>query len=137
MSYEIKRVYDAPSADDGFRVLVDRLWPRGVSKAKARLDLWLKEVAPSADLRTWFGHDPERFDSFREKYEAELAGSAEVAQLHALEAEHGKVTLLYGAHDPEHNQAVVLRAYLLRHRPKSKRARPSAPRVSKPRRASR
>jgi uncharacterized protein YeaO (DUF488 family) len=87
---------------------VDRLWPRGVSKAKADLDLWLKEVAPSAELRTWFGHRPERFAEFRERYLAELEDNPAVEQLTG----RGDTTLLYSAHDPDHNQAVVLREFL-------------------------
>ncbi|MBX3195033.1 MAG: DUF488 domain-containing protein [Microbacteriaceae bacterium] len=104
----MKRIYDAPDPSDGFRVLVDRLWPRGVSKAKADLDLWLKDVAPSTELRAWFGHRPERFAGFRERYLAELADNPAVGQLTG----HGDTTLLYSAHDTEHNQAVVLREFL-------------------------
>jgi uncharacterized protein YeaO (DUF488 family) len=108
----IKRIYLPPDAADGRRVLVDRLWPRGVRKAEAHIDLWLKEVAPSAALRKWFGHDPARWDEFRRRYGAELreAGDA-VEELRRLLAK-GPVTLLYSAHDEAHNQAVVLRDYL-------------------------
>jgi uncharacterized protein YeaO (DUF488 family) len=109
----IKRIYEPVDADDGRRVLVDRLWPRGVSKAKAALDLWLKEIAPSEDLRHWFGHDPALWPAFRERYAAELdANPAATAQLRAL-LETGPVTLLYAAHDAAHNNAVALAGYLM------------------------
>jgi uncharacterized protein YeaO (DUF488 family) len=104
-----KRVYGDPSAEDGYRVLVDRLWPRGLSKEKAAIDLWFKEIAPSGELREWFGHRPERFDEFTQRYRRELARHPEmVSRLRSLEAEHGTLTLLYAAHDELHNQAVVL-----------------------------
>lgn len=108
----VKRVYDPPDKDDGVRVLVDRLWPRGLRKENAALTLWLKEIAPSAELRTWFGHDPARWTEFTRRYRAELAQNNEaVARLAALSA-RGPVTLLYAAHDTAHNHAVVLAAYL-------------------------
>ncbi|MCZ8542972.1 DUF488 domain-containing protein [Mesorhizobium qingshengii] len=108
----VKRVYAATEKADGQRVLVDRVWPRGVSKEHAALELWLKEVAPSAELRKWFGHKPERWAEFQKRYRAELDGNGEaVAQLRAL-LRDGKVTLLYGAHDEAHNNAVALAAYL-------------------------
>ena len=110
--FAIKRIYDDPSDDDGCRVLVDRLWPRGVSKERAQLELWLKDVAPSPPLRTEFAHMQERFEAFRAAYEAELEANPAVQTLHALAAEHGKVTLLYGARDPESNQARVLQEFL-------------------------
>ena len=105
----IKRIYESPSKDDGLRVLVDRLWPRGVSKEDAELDLWLKEVAPTPELRTWFGHQPGRFEEFSERYRSELETNPALDEL--LDAARGTkaVTLLYGARDPEHNHAVVLR----------------------------
>lgn len=109
---QIKRVYDEPAAADGDRVLVDRLWPRGVSKARAAIDLWLKEVAPSPELRTWFGHMPERFAEFQEKYTQELMLNPSVATLQALANKNEQVTLLYGAKDPVHNHAVVLQLFL-------------------------
>lgn len=109
--FSIKRVYDAPSPDDGFRVLVDRLWPRGLSKEKAAVDLWLKDVAPSTELRTWFNHDPEKWDEFVTRYHAELKDNPAVAELRRAIKEHGRVTLLYGAHDEKHNQAVALRRF--------------------------
>ncbi len=113
----LKRVYDEPTEDDGKRVLVDRLWPRGLSKERARVDLWLKEVAPSSELRKWFGHEPEKFAEFRRRYEAEL--EAEVAQTKLAElrdmAKREHITLVFAAHDTEHNNAVVLRDLLLQH----------------------
>lgn len=109
---QLKRVYEPAEPADGFRVLVDRLWPRGVSREQAALDLWLKEIAPSAELRTWWNHDPERLDGFTARYRAELARNPAVAELTAVLAEHPVVTLLYGAKDPELNQAAVLRDYL-------------------------
>jgi uncharacterized protein YeaO (DUF488 family) len=110
---KVKRIYEAVEKGDGFRVLVDRLWPRGVSKERAHLDLWLKDVAPSDALRKWFGHDPKRWVEFAAKYRKELRGKKEmVHQLRQLEAEHGTITLLYSAHDEEHNQAVALSAFL-------------------------
>ncbi|HJT58760.1 MAG TPA: DUF488 domain-containing protein [Ktedonobacteraceae bacterium] len=110
----IKRVYDAPESSDGTRILVDRLWPRGLSKERARVDVWLKEVAPSNDLRKWFGHDPDRFAEFRRRYEAELeseSGQEALTKLREL-AGQGPTTLVYAAHDSEHNNAVVLRDVL-------------------------
>ncbi|TGV23105.1 DUF488 domain-containing protein [Mesorhizobium sp. M4B.F.Ca.ET.143.01.1.1] len=108
----VKRVYEAPAKADGQRVLVDRIWPRGIAKKDAALTLWLKEIAPSDELRKWFGHQPERWAEFRKRYSAELDGNGEaVAQLRALLGK-GKVTLLYGAHDEAHNNAVALAAYL-------------------------
>jgi uncharacterized protein YeaO (DUF488 family) len=112
--FVIKRVYDEPADDDGCRVLVDRLWPRGVSKERAQLELWLKEVAPSPPLRTEFAHMQERFADFRAAYEAELESNPAVQTLLALAAEHGKVTLLFGARDPQTNHARVLQEFLVR-----------------------
>lgn len=114
----IKRIYDDPDDADGVRVLVDRLWPRGVSKDKARLDKWLKQVAPSPDLRTWWDHDPDRFKEFAERYEHELDDEAhrdEISQLIELIHQSARVTLLYGAKDENINHAVVLQDYLRRH----------------------
>jgi uncharacterized protein YeaO (DUF488 family) len=109
----IKRAYEAPSPHDGTRVLVDRLWPRGVKKADAGISQWMKEIAPSNELRKWFGHDPERWEEFRRRYKAELTGKRElVGQLRDL-ARKGPLTLVYSAHDEAHNQAVVLRERLL------------------------
>jgi uncharacterized protein YeaO (DUF488 family) len=110
-SVTIKRVYDKPADTDGSRILVDRLWPRGLSKRKAALDGWDKDVAPSAALRKWFGHKPERFAEFRKRYRTELKHNPAVA---ALRATKGKLTLLYGAKDQKINHAVVLAAVLRR-----------------------
>ena len=108
----IKRVYEPVEDGDGQRVLVDGIWPRGMTKQAAALDLWLKEIAPSPGLRKWFGHDPQRWPEFQRRYRAELAeNEPAVAQLRAL-LKAGPVTLLYGARDVEHNQAVALRDYL-------------------------
>jgi len=115
MSLKLKRVYEEPDATDGRRVLVDRLWPRGLTKERAKVDLWLKEIAPSAELRKWFGHDPAKWAEFKKRYARELRAHAEqVAQLKA-EAKEGPVTLVYGAKDEEHNDAVVLMEWLKKH----------------------
>lgn len=112
----IKRAYEAPARDDGHRVLVDRLWPRGLAKAKAKLDEWDKDIAPSPALRVWFGHDPARFAEFGRRYRAELAQHrADVARLRALAAKT-PLTLVYAAKDPACNHALVLQAFLLRKR---------------------
>ena len=112
----LKRVYDEPEPGDGTRVLVDRLWPRGLSKERAHIDLWLKEIAPSSELRTWFGHDPEKFAEFRCRYENEIASEAGQTALAKLrdQAKQGPVTLVFAARDTEHANAVVLRGLLLR-----------------------
>jgi uncharacterized protein YeaO (DUF488 family) len=105
----IKRVYEEPKKEDGFRVLVDRLWPRGMKKEAAKIDLWMKDVAPSDALRKTFHHDVMKWPSFEKKYQAELKKKKEyLTELKKLEKEHGTLTLLFGARDPEHNQAVVL-----------------------------
>lgn len=105
----IARIYEASKKEDGWRVLVDRLWPRGVKKKAARVDQWMKEIAPSNELRKWFGHKPERWAEFQKRYRVELAKKKELLQmLRAVERKHGKVTLLFGAKDEERNQAVVL-----------------------------
>jgi uncharacterized protein YeaO (DUF488 family) len=106
----IKRAYDPPSPDDGTRVLVDRLWPRGLEKGTAAIDLWLNEAAPSAALRRWFGHDPARWDEFRRRYAAELAANPAATQ--PLRDMRGVVTLLFAAHDRDHNNAAALAAWL-------------------------
>ena len=107
---QIKRVYESPADSDGLRVLVDRLWPRGLSKASFKHDLWCKDLAPSADLRTWFGHKPERWEQFRRDYTAELRADAAQGLMDEILSTAGgrRITLLYGARDTEHNQAVVL-----------------------------
>ncbi|TPI21984.1 DUF488 domain-containing protein [Mesorhizobium sp. B4-1-1] len=111
----VKRVYEPPAKADGQRVLVDRLWPRGIAKKDAALTLWLKEIAPSDELRKWFGHEPERWPEFQKRYRAELDGNGDaVTELRALLG-RGKVTLLYGAHDEAHNNAVALAGYLEAH----------------------
>jgi uncharacterized protein YeaO (DUF488 family) len=102
-----KRVYEAVAKDDGYRVLVDRLWPRGLTKEKAHVDLWLKEVAPSTELRNWFKHDPEKWPEFQKRYRAELNQDA-LDNLRKIEKQHKRVTLLYGAKSDERNQAVAL-----------------------------
>jgi uncharacterized protein YeaO (DUF488 family) len=108
----IKRIYEPADKADGTRVLVDRVWPRGMTKERAAVDLWLKEIAPSPALRKWFGHDPKRWPEFRSRYRAELdRNTATVGRLLDL-ATKGKVTLLYAAHDAAHNHAVVLIAYM-------------------------
>ncbi|MBW7885413.1 MAG: DUF488 family protein [Caldilineaceae bacterium] len=112
MRLALKRAYDTPSEGDGVRVLVDRRWPRGVRKEDARIDHWLQDVAPSDHLRRWFNHEAEKWDGFRRRYAEELDERTEfVMQLIQL-AESGKVTLVYGARDREHNNAVALKAYL-------------------------
>lgn len=108
----IKRIYDAPARGDGHRVLVDRLWPRGISKRRAKLDEWLPELAPSAELRKWFGHDPARWQQFRERYRAELDRKAALTARIRHRALDQPVTLLYSARDPLHNQAVVLKQFI-------------------------
>ena len=108
----VKRVYAPPEPSDGTRVLVDRLWPRGLKKTDARIDLWLKEVAPSPELRRWFGHDPARWPEFVRRYHAELAARPEVVQKLLELAASGPLTLLYAARDEAHNNAVALKAYL-------------------------
>jgi uncharacterized protein YeaO (DUF488 family) len=109
----LKRAYEPPDRADGTRVLVDRLWPRGVSKDKAGVDLWLKDLAPSTELRKWFGHDPDRWEEFRERYAAEVREHPEAYERLRELARQGPVTLVYSAHDEIHNDAVVLRSLLL------------------------
>jgi uncharacterized protein YeaO (DUF488 family) len=108
----IRRVYDPPRRDDGMRILVDRLWPRALRKADAAVDLWMREVAPSTELRRWFAHDPARWEEFRTRYRDELARQPEALAVLLDHCRKGAVTLLFGARDPEHNQAVVLREVL-------------------------
>lgn len=113
---KLKRAYESPAADDGTRVLIDRLWPRGVKKTDAAIDCWIKELAPSTELRKWFGHDPARWEEFRRRYAAEIhAHRDELDRLRDLILQ-GAVTLVYSAHDEAHNDAVVLREILLGHR---------------------
>jgi len=107
-----KRIYEEPSADDGLRVLVDRLWPRGISKEEARIDRWEKDLAPTTELRRWFGHDPAKWEEFLRRYRAELEGKEEALARLRGEANDGTVTLLYAARDEEHNNAVALKQYI-------------------------
>jgi len=109
---QIKRAYEEPDREDGTRILVDRLWPRGLTKEKARVDLWLKDVAPSTDLRKWFAHDPAKWAEFRSRYEEELKGKKEELSLLRQEVAKGTVTLVYGAKDQQHNEAVILQNVL-------------------------
>ena len=112
MKLKLKRAYDEPSESDGLRILVDRLWPRGLTKEKARVDLWLKEIAPTTELRTWFGHDPARWPEFQERYRRELKANDEQVQLLKHELNKRSVTLVYGAKDEEHNAALVLKEFV-------------------------
>ena len=112
MAVFLKRIYDPPATADGKRVLVDRVWPRGVTKDEAKLDLWLKDVAPATALRKWFGHDPARWPALRERYRLELADNPALDTLKTLARAKDRLTLLYAARDTQHNQAVVLRELL-------------------------
>lgn len=110
---KIKRAYESFSDQDGFRILVDRLWPRGLSKESARIDMWLKEIAPSDALRKWFSHDPKKWQDFKSRYQKELNGKKDaISKLRAIEKEKKKITLLYAAKDTEHNNAVFLQEYM-------------------------
>lgn len=105
---KIKRVYEKPAKEDGYRILVDRLWPRGISKASAEIDEWIKEIAPSTELRKWFNHEPEKFSEFKKRYKEELKTHvAELKKIHEI-SQKKKITLLYSAKDTQYNQAVVL-----------------------------
>ncbi len=110
---EVKRIYQASDPADGLRVLVDRVWPRGMSKEEAEIDLWLKDIAPSNDLRKWFDHEPARWDEFRRRYFKELDAISERVDELRRKIEAGKVTLLFGARDEAHNNAVALCEYLV------------------------
>lgn len=112
MKLFLKRAYDPPEKADGTRILVDRVWPRGISKSTAKLDAWLKDAAPSTALRKWFGHDPKRWMEFRERYRAELKENPEAMRELRKAIGNGPATLVYGAKDTEHNQAVVLQELL-------------------------
>ena len=118
MDIRLKRAYEPAAPADGYRVLIDRLWPRGVSRQQARLDGWEKELAPSTDLRQWFGHEPGRFGEFRRRYVAELRGERRGIAALRRRAREGTLTLVYSAHDTEHNDAVVLAEVLRRGLPK-------------------
>ncbi|HEX5154865.1 MAG TPA: DUF488 domain-containing protein [Parafilimonas sp.] len=109
---QLKRAYEPKERKDGFRILVDRLWPRGIKKEDMHVDIWLKEIAPSSALRKWFNHDPEKWITFKTKYKAELQQSASLDELKQLIEKHKTITLVYSAKDEEHNQAVVLKELL-------------------------
>ena len=111
----LKRVYEPPSTDDGYRILVERLWPRGLSKSRAQVDLWLKDIAPSPQLRTWYGHELAKWEEFQRRYRAELQTNAGVQQLQQLQHDQPIITFVYAAHDTEHNSALVLKAFLEEH----------------------
>ena len=112
---KLKRVYETPSPKDGLRVLVERLWPRGVTKQRAAVDLWLKDVAPSPELRSWFGHDPARWEQFQERYRQELREKKDVVQILRQKGKEGTVTLVYAARDEAHNGALALIRFLQGH----------------------
>jgi uncharacterized protein YeaO (DUF488 family) len=122
MHVRLKRAYDPPAARDGHRVLIDRLWPRGISREQAELDAWEKELSPSAELRQWFGHDPARFDEFRRRYVEELRSQRSRLTALRRRARAGTLTLVYGAKDTEHNDAVVLAEVLRRGLPRGESA---------------
>ena len=109
---KLKRAYEKPAKDDGERILVERLWPRGLTKLQARIDLWLKDVAPSTELRRWFGHDPDKWDEFRRRYQKELKENNDLIKLLKRKAKAGTITLIYAARDEEHNGALVLKRFL-------------------------
>ncbi len=113
MQVNLKRVYETASRDDGVRILVDRLWPRGLSKDRAKVELWLREVAPSNDLRRWFNHEPEKWDEFRRRYFSELTEKDGAVRTVLEQASRSTVTLLFAAKDEERNNAVALREYLI------------------------
>lgn len=112
MTVQIKRAYESAQSSDGYRVLVDRIWPRGVSKEQLGLDEWIKEISPSTDLRKWFGHDPDKFTEFKKRYKQELKKSGAIDSLTELSNKHKTLTLVYGAKDEKHNNAVVLKEIL-------------------------
>jgi uncharacterized protein YeaO (DUF488 family) len=125
MAIKLKRAYEAFQPPDGYRILVDRIWPRGMSKERAKIDLWLKELGPSTALRKWFGHDPERWAEFQKRYWKELRANSElITRVKQLEKEHPVITLVFSARDEEHNQAVVLRDFLI-NRPRRTKRRPA------------
>ena len=112
MNIKIKRVYEAPDKKDGVRILVDRLWPRGLTKEKAGVDIWLKDIAPSTGLRKWFGHEPARWKEFKQRYHRELKENKEALSQLREQLKKGNVTLVYGAKDEKHNDAVALKELL-------------------------
>lgn len=106
---KLKRIYELSNKDDGFRILVDRLWPRGISKERAKLNVWLKDIAPSTELRKWFAHDPKKWSAFKKKYKSELKNKKEyIREIRVANKKHRTITLLYGAKDEKHNEAVVI-----------------------------
>jgi uncharacterized protein YeaO (DUF488 family) len=114
MKLKIKRVYEEPAKGDGKRILVDRLWPRGLTKENASIDLWLRDIAPSTELRKWFGHDPDKWKEFRKRYHQELKNNKEQVSILYEELKKRTVTLVYGAKDEEHNEALVIKEWLNR-----------------------
>lgn len=114
MKIAIKRAYEKPAKADGKRILVDRLWPRGLTKEKAAIDLWLKDIAPTTDLRKWFGHDPDKWKEFQKRYRQELKKNKEQVSLLNEQLKNNVVTLVYGAKDEEHNEALVLKEWVSR-----------------------
>ena len=109
---KLKRAYEKPAKDDGERILVERLWPRGLRKNEAKVDLWLKDIAPSAELRKWFGHDPDKWDEFRIRYKKELKANKELIEQLQRKAENGAITFVYAARDEERNSALLLKQFL-------------------------
>ena len=114
LDIQLKRAYEPPAAADGLRILVDRLWPRGLTEAEAAVDRWMRDLAPSTELRRWFGHDPSRWDEFRQEYARELSARGDLLEEVRSLARRGRVTLLFGARDETHNDAVALREVLLK-----------------------
>ncbi|MCF7982532.1 MAG: DUF488 domain-containing protein [Pseudomonadales bacterium] len=109
MTIKIKRAYEKPDKEDGIRILVDRLWPRGLTKEKANIDIWLKDIAPSTELRKWFGHDPKKWNEFKKRYQSELKEHEESVSILKAQLKKGTVTLVYAAKDEEHNEALYLK----------------------------
>lgn len=112
MAIQVKRVYAKPDKSDGVRILVDRVWPRGLTKEEAHIEEWMRDIGPSDELRKWFGHDPARWQEFEKRYFRELARNAGLVDKLAARARRGKVTILFGAKDEEHNQAVAIKEYI-------------------------
>ena len=110
--FKLKRVYEAPAAEDGFRILVERLWPRGLTKDRARIDLWLKDAAPSPELRKWFGHDTDKWEQFRERYLEELKPKKDIINLLKQKDKEGKVTFVFAYRDEKHNSALALKTFI-------------------------
>lgn len=115
MSIKIKRIYEPFAKTDGFRVLIDRLWPRGMKKEDAHIDIWMKDIAPSTELRKWFDHDPDKWDEFRMKYHHELKTSDALKEIHAIIGQHTTITLLFAAKEEQYNHAIVLQEFLKEH----------------------